>query len=259
MATIYGQNVVMAGSSGEPYAYIYVLYKPGAICSCTDQQTGKVYYAKNDSGEAIFGVDKSGTYKVTVNNQGTVKESSLSITQQYKVYEVNLGNPDWYDSVKDQSIGTSIIIDSLEFIIVDKSSTTAVLGLSRMTELSSYNNPGATKTYSGSVLATRASNFESTVLSAETKEFLNQVNIDGYIAKAFVPTRDQFNGGFSYYNSDARRQCVYVPNSAPTFYWTSTYYSGTYSICVSSNGQLGTDNGSNNLGFRPHIEVNLTL
>ena len=69
----------------------------------------------------------------------------------------------------------------------------------------------------------------------------------------FVATKDQMNGGFSYFNSDSRR-------SLNGIYWTSTPSSMGNAWGVYAAGSLYSNgNQSTSDGFRPSVCINLTL
>ena len=88
------------------------------------------------------------------------------------------------------------------------------------------------------------------------KACLKSVTAGNTSGIVFVATREQMNGGFSYFNSNSRR----VLNEV---YWTSTKIDFLDAIFVDTDGSLGgysplsTQSRSN--GFRPSVCVNLTL
>lgn len=99
-------------------------------------------------------------------------------------------------------------------------------------------------------MQTTCQSFDSTHLTGQ-KAFLKQItagNTNGYV---FVATKDQMDGGFSYFNSDSRR------NVGET-YWISTEISYDYTWSVLSGGGFGDAYKSRLYGFRPSICFDLT-
>lgn len=95
-----------------------------------------------------------------------------------------------------------------------------------------------------------------------TKEqiaLMKTITADSTSGKVFVATKDQMDGGFSYFNSDSRRK---LGGGVP--YWTSTNHNTALSWHVREGmGELSYngDEGhiSNSYGFRPSIAIDLTL
>lgn len=94
-----------------------------------------------------------------------------------------------------------------------------------------------------------------------TKEqiaLMKTITANSTSGKVFVATKDQMDGGFSYFSSDSRRK---ITN---TVYWTSTEHSEAIAWIVGLNGALN-DNGDGSgikqfsLGFRPSVALDLTL
>ena len=93
-----------------------------------------------------------------------------------------------------------------------------------------------------------------------TKEqiaLMKTITADSTSGKVFVATKDQMDGGFSYFSSDSRRK---ITN---TVYWISTEYSPVIGWLVDSNGNYNDyGDGANKLlsyGFRPSVALDLTL
>lgn len=96
--------------------------------------------------------------------------------------------------------------------------------------------------------------WESNHLNASQKAILKTITAGNTSGKVFVATKDQMDGGFSYFNSDSRRQ-------ANNWYWTSTGDRSGSAWNVSTDGSLvyygysTSDSG----GFRPSVCIDLTL
>ena len=95
--------------------------------------------------------------------------------------------------------------------------------------------------------------WESNHLNASQKAILKTITAGNTSGKVFVATRDQMDGGFSYFNSNSRRQ-------ANNWYWTSTENSSPNAWYVDTHGSLynGILDKSNSGGFRPSVCVDLT-
>lgn len=208
------------------------------------------------SGSAIFGVPSSGTWEVEVTREEKVARRVIEITDRSIVTVAIEFAPDWYAQLRTQQVGDTTTIDGIEWIVVNKTEDAAVLGSVKIYKRVIF---GLSTEYDGSTLAATAKAFENEVLSDTTKELLNQVTIRNVTAMCFVPTREQFNGGFSYYNNDAKRVCYY--GSSPDYYWTSSDYNGFQIYDITTIGVIRNNDGapSNTRGFRPHIEVNMTF
>lgn len=90
-----------------------------------------------------------------------------------------------------------------------------------------------------------------------TKEqiaLMKTITADSTSGKVFVATKDQMNGGFSYFSSNSRRK---ITN---TVYWTSTEDYSVYAWYVTADGSLSHGNSkSNSYGFRPSVALDLKL
>ena len=95
-------------------------------------------------------------------------------------------------------------------------------------------------------------------LTEEQKNCLKSVTAGNTSGKVFVATRDQMDGGFSYFNSNSHRRLNGV-------YWTSTEYSSDNAWSVITDESLNTTYTyfhhvakSSSYGFRPSVCVDLT-
>ena len=86
-------------------------------------------------------------------------------------------------------------------------------------------------------------------LTEKQKACLKSVTAGNTSGKVFVATKDQMNGGFSYFNSNSRR-------NVGGYYWTSTEYNLNHAWGVDTVGSLILyDIQSYSHGFRPSIAV----
>lgn len=225
------------------------------------------FYGNNGTGDfkyqeitpkTLFEIPFSGTWTITCTKGTGSVSQDVVISNAGELIEIELNlNPEWYNILKIQSVGETLSVDGYEWIIVNKTSTTATLGLHYWYTDTIF---GSNSTYAGSTIAALAKNFEDNTLSTETKQFLNNVTINGVTAKVFIPSYELFNGGFSYYNSDSRRIFKNISGTAKP-YWTSSPNGSSVIWGVRADGLVyslfGSPSSSN--GFRPHMEVNLTL
>lgn len=256
MSEIYGQLISASGSS-KPYTQITATF-PSGTTNITLTGNGKTWPAVSTSGtENVYMVTDIGyTYTLSGSKDGSSKSESISVSQAFQDIRVELKfNPEWYTTLKSMSVGQTITIDSLTWLLVNKTNSAAVLGLDIIYSKTKF---GSSTAYAGSTLASVAASFESQNLSTETKQYLNNVTVKNVTAKVFVPSYEQMNSGFSHYNSNANRRCQY--NGSYDWYWTSSEYDSRRALYIGNDGSLdNTDYPSYTFGFRPHIEVNLTL
>ena len=89
-------------------------------------------------------------------------------------------------------------------------------------------------------------------LNEAQKNCLKSVTAGNTSGKVFVATKDQMDGGFSYFNSNSRRKASY-------WYWTSTGYNSDHAWGVDTDGSyFNSYYKSNSGGFRPSICIDLT-
>ena len=142
------------------------------------------------------------------------------------------------------NVGDIMTFAGQQWIISHKTASEAYLTLQNLDGESTWNNLQATCTSWASKL------------NASAQAVLKSVTAGNTSGKVFVATYEQMNGGFSYFNSNSRRN---VGDS----YWTSTEYNSDTAWRVFTNGSLGHNvyggyDKSNSLGFRPSICIDLT-
>ena len=106
-------------------------------------------------------------------------------------------------------------------------------------------------------LQNACTNFENSLTEAQ-KNCLKSVTAGNTSGKVFVATKDQMDGGFSYFNSNSHRRLNGV-------YWTSTEYSSDNAWSVCTDRSLDTTYAyfyhvakSTSHGFRPTVCIDLT-
>lgn len=176
-------------------------------------------------------------------------------------------NPNWPNK-SDLVVGNTINWANKEWIVShiavtdqDISNIKAVEAYLTLKELDSLVEFGY-----GDELDTSCSRWQSRTFTSEQLSCLKEITAGVTSGKVFVATYDQMNGGFSYFNSNARR-IVSNYGSPETgdgqYYWTSTLdpdNSLNASFVRSDTGEL--ENGRAKWlksGFRPSVCIDLTL
>lgn len=150
--------------------------------------------------------------------------------------------PDEFPDPESLTVGNTINWASKQWIVSHKTADTCYLTLKGLSgESTWYNLQNACNTFANQ-------------LNEAQKACLKSITAGNTSGKVFVATRDQMDGGFSYFNSNSRRNVGDV-------YWTSTEYVSLYAWYVLSDGYLIPDgfNKSDSHGFRPSVALDLTL
>ena len=139
------------------------------------------------------------------------------------------------------TLGNTVTFAGKQWIVSHVTSTEAYLTLKGLSGESTWYN-----------LQSACTSFANKFTEAQ-KACLKSVTAGNTSGIVFVATKDQMDGGFSYFNSNSRRNLNYV-------YWTSTESNSGYAWYVDMNGSLnGFNYESDSLGFRPSVCVNLTV
>ena len=152
-------------------------------------------------------------------------------------------NPNWPDKSQ-LTLGNTITWAGQEWIVSHVTSAEVYLTLKGLSSRSTWNN-----------LQSACSDYANR-FTEEQRACLKSVTAGNTHGIVFVATYDQMNGGFSYFNSNSRR-------NIGSYYWTSTeHYTYPYNAyIVGLNGGIdffGEDKSAPN-GFRPSVCVDLTL
>ena len=150
-------------------------------------------------------------------------------------------NPNWPDKSQ-LTLGNTITWANNQWVVSHVTSTEAYLTLSDVSGNSTWTN-----------LQSACSSFASKFTEAQ-KTCLKSVTAGNTSGKVFVATKDQMDGGFSYFNNNSRRALNEV-------YWTSTGLDSHSAWLVFADGSLynvGYDQ-SGSVGFRPSVCVDLTI
>ena len=157
-------------------------------------------------------------------------------------------------------LGARVRIGGFDYMIVHFDSSIVYVITEDIIQLTQF---GSSTAYSGSTIANLCSTWYSTNVPAALKSagiFVN-VTTEGVSSPCFIPTYNQCNGGFSYFNSASRR-CAQIassggsPGSYGTYYWwTSTADSSGDVWYVNDVGYLRSHSPSNTYGFRPCLAI----
>ena len=217
--------------------------------------SGKIHnlYAKNTSLAFTSTVNrpvsngyvyKTGTYSGSCSGSiGSVVDRSVAMS-----YKLD-GNPiAWNRSVP--SVGSEMTIGSYTYIICHVDSDTVYAITKNLQGSTQFNSNGSTA-YSGSMLASKCTSWYNNNVPSDLKSygFFKSVTVNGVTAQCFVPSYDQFNGGFSYFNSNERRVCD------DNWYWTSSAGSSSRVWYVSYGGSFSNSDPGNAGGFRPCLAI----
>ena len=154
-------------------------------------------------------------------------------------------NPNWPNK-SDLTLGNVISWAGHDWIVSHKTANACYLTLEGLPEgWSGYSN------WNG--LQDTCTTFANSLNEAQ-KACLKSVRAGNTSGKVFVATKDQMDGGFSYFGHYSR-------NSLGEWYWTSTDNpTGDGAWAVDSDGNLSIySTVTSALGFRPSVCVNLTL
>lgn len=152
------------------------------------------------------------------------------------------------------TLGNNIVWAGNRWIVAHVTDTEAYLVLESVTGQQGTFYGG---TFNGSGIQDKCTGFLNKFTQEQTS-VLKSVVADETAGLVFCPTRAQYNGGFSWFNSNERRKVGAV-------YWTSTYDTGSTggTWIVTDTGNLTKLQGGNATSdyadFRPAVCVDLTM
>ncbi len=164
-----------------------------------------------------------------------------------------IGNADYSDIITGSiGLGTVVTMASKSWIVVHFDTANHIFYMVTV-DIQSTTQFGSNSAYNGSTLAGVAKTFENN-LPAAVKNRLATVSILGVTSKVFVPTYEQMNGGFEYFNGNSARIALY--NGTAQVYWTSSPGSSSGVWIVNASGALYSTGGpSHTYGFRPCVAL----
>lgn len=154
----------------------------------------------------------------------------------------------------DLVVGNSVIFDSKPWRVVHNDGTKWYLALSNIIEKTQYDTSSAT--YSKSILFNKCISYLSN-FSELAQKYMVDITVNNVTAKVFVPSREQLNGGFSYYNNNTNRICQY--NGDNKDWWSSSSAASSQVYRVRADGTFYSTSYSDIYGFRPHICIDTSL
>lgn len=195
-----------------------------------------------------------GDWTITGTVGGKTASKTVTVKSSTVDYFIDFRN-DFIPLVGELKVGNLVTFDNKEWRVVhqDQEGTHWYLAAEEIYSLTSF---GSNKRYYGSTIAGVAATYESEQLSETAKEYCLDVTVNNVTNKVFVPSYEQVNGGFSYYNSNANQICNYKGNKYS--WWTSSPSSNDsiFVYYVSNSGGVGHAAPDNSYGFRPHICIN---
>lgn len=141
------------------------------------------------------------------------------------------------------TLGNTVTFAGKQWIVSHVTSTEAYLTLKGLSGNSTWYK-----------LQDACTNFIMNQLTDAQKNCIKSVTAGNTSGKVFVATRDQMDGGFSYFNNDG-------PRSVGSSYWTSSEVTTSIAWLVESTGHISDIDyiKSYSYGFRPSVCIDLTL
>lgn len=243
VSSFYGFHITVKDRNDNPMANTPVYNTPGGAVFKTTDSNGQipVFYLTTSSVSLFVKTPDTGGYyyyngSVTSPTKGQVAE--LEIKCETALYT---GNP---------TVGSTISFKGKNWIVAHKSGNNIYVTDSVIESMTPF---GGNTQYAGSTLASVASAFQSSLnLTAVEQYLIPNTTVNGVSAKVFVASYDQMNGGWSYFNSNARRICNY--NGSPQWYWTSSPHGSGGVWYVFTDGRFyGSGSPGGTIGFRPSV------
>ena len=152
-------------------------------------------------------------------------------------------------------LGARIRIGGFDYMIVHFDSSIVYAITEDAVETTQF---GSNIIYAGSTIANLCTTWYNSYVPIELKTagtFVN-VEIEGVTSPCFIPTYDQINSGWDYFNSAETRIFYDAANTAHEW-WTSSTYSSSAMYYVNKSGDHKNSLGLGSmLGFRPCLAIN---
>ena len=236
--------------------YIVAGTTSGRLFSPTEEQVASTfdYYRTSKSNRAWNGSSWwTSTATKCVDTSGDIVEATggrassrphccidMSLYDSQEEPEEPVTNPEWPDKSQ-LTLGNTITWADQQWIVSHVTSTEAYLTLLGLANISTQWNDLQSVCSSSANMFTEAQ-----------KACLKSVTAGNTSGIMFVATHNQMNGGFSYFNTDGRRNVGHE-------YWTSTEDAMYRAYYVNARGYLGSGLRSESYGFRPSVCIDLTL
>lgn len=242
----YGYNITVTNNDGSISANRLICDAHGTELGLTDSTGNIKLYRQASSLNITTKTTLDGYYVNTTvtGTKGSLKDSTVKSTQPY------------YGAL---TLGSGIRCCNEDWVLCHIDGKKYYLAAKDIVEMTQF---GSNNRYSGSTLASRATAYQNKLTAAYNSivtNHLSNVTVNGVTAKVFVASKDQMNGGFSYFNNASHRICNY--NGSAQRYWTSSP-DGSYNDwhVLTDGGLVGTGgNGdpSYTHGFRPFVCLSL--
>ena len=176
-----------------------------------------------------------------------------------KMVQYNIGGGEKYNGLISGTVelGNYVDMGGYTWLVchVDEDANEFYLILNTITENTKFGN---NVNYAGSTIAAKCASFLAT-LPGPVQTLLKMTSVEGVTAKIFIPTYNQVNGGFSWFNSNNRR-IAYNESGTAQHWWTSTKTSSGNVWGVYTDGRLLNSYylPDNPYGFRPTCRIALT-
>lgn len=163
----------------------------------------------------------------------------------------------------DLAVGNTVTYDDKSFVIVHNDGTKWYLAKEYISDQNVFNS-STSATYLGSTLASTCDTYLAQ-FSDNAKTYMVDITVNNVTNKVFIPSYEQVNGGFSYYNSNTNRKVKRDSDNAIMGWWTSSGYNSANLIyrivggTSSDSGTITTATYDNVLGIRPHICIDTSL
>lgn len=160
-----------------------------------------------------------------------------------------------YKITASRTIGSEITIGSKKYIIAHDDGTN-VFAVLKTWEKDVVFHSSSVDYAQSSIKNDCASWYNSQVPATwrTTYNFFNRISVEGVTAECFIPSYQQANGGWNYFNSNDRRIFRDGSNTAK-YWWTSTGSTSSNVWFVRTVGSFGSGSPSNTYGFRPALAI----
>ena len=184
----------------------------------------------------VLSVTRGGTGQTSIDGLKTALGIGGSTQgMSYYLKSLTVGKVVWFNYDRWRVVH---IANGLYYLIIDEITQTTQFG----------NNT----TYKGSIIAAKCATYQND-MADDSLALCQNVTVNGVTAKVFIPSYEQMNGGFSYFNNASNRIAFMGGNA--TWYWTSSPGSSGAVWYVNAGGSLGGNDVSNSGGFRPCVAV----
>lgn len=215
--------------------------------------------------KAWFGSNKIELTKDTVYTHPTAKQCNYSVDTSSFATKAEIDEIEKKIAIGTLGLTTPVLgarirIGGFDYMIVHFNSNIVYVITEDIIQLTRF---GSSAAYSGSTIANLCSTWYSTNVPAALKSagiFVN-VTTEGVSSPCFIPTYNQCNGGFSYFNSASRR-CAQIassggsPGSYGTYYWWTASASSSSNVWyLDCDGNLSNYGPSSTYGFRPCLAI----